>query len=427
MNFDATEACARRLDGEDSLAAFRDRFIISPGTIYLDGNSLGLVSVDAEQALAGALSDWKILAIDAYTGAPVPWIALAETLGARQAPLVGAGPDEVVVTGGTTINLHAMLAAFYRPSAGRRKILADRLNFPSDLYALSSQVALRGGDPRSDLVFVESREGLFIEEDDIIAAMADDVALALFPGVYYKSGQLLDIERVAREARQRDIIAGFDCSHSVGAVPHRFDEWNVDWAVWCNYKYLNGGPGAVASLYVNRRLFGTAPGLAGWFGNDRATMFDMGPDFDPAPDANAFQIGSTPILSSAPLLGSLQMIEEAGIERLREKWVRITSYLFYLIDELLSGEPYRFAVASPRDPARRGGHVAVTHPEAWRITAALKKRRVVGDFRPPDIIRLAPVPLYVRYEDVWTAVQHLKSVIDNGEHEALSADRGIVT
>ena len=427
LSFEPDEEHALSMDAEDPLAQFRDRFHHVPGRIYMDGNSLGLLSRDAEESLLRVLGEWRSLAIGGWSGAEIPWITYAERLGAMEAPLVGAEPEEVVVCGGTTVNLHALAATFYEPEGGRRKILADELNFPSDIYALAAQIRLRGGDPEEDLVLVRSRDGLTIEEDDVIDDMTKEVALVLLPSVYYRSGQLLDMGRLTAAAQERGIPIGFDCSHSVGVVPHRLDEWGVDFAFWCNYKYMNGGPGCTGSVYVNRRHFGRAPGLAGWFGNERSTMFDMALEFDPAGDASAWQIGTTTMLSTAPLEGAIRMTLEAGIDRIREKSQRITSYLIYLVDELLSEEPYSFSVATPREPERRGGHVGVMHGDAWRVNEALKARGVIPDFRPPNIIRLAPIPLYIGYHDVWRVVRHLKAVIDNREHEGYSKERGVVT
>ncbi len=427
MGFELGLDYALRMDAEDPLASFKDRFYHLPGIIYMDGNSLGLLSRDAEVSLMALIEEWKTLGIGGWTGARIPWITYAERLGEMQAGMVGAEPGEVVVCGGTTVNLHSLVATFYEPQGARKKILADELNFPSDLYALASQIKLRGGDPDEDLVLVESRDGRTIEEDDVVEAMTDEIALILLPSVYYKSGQLLDMGRLTREARKRDIPIGFDCSHSVGVIPHRFDEWGVDFAFWCNYKYVKGGPGATGSVYVNKRHFGKTPGLAGWFGNNRATMFDMSNEFDPAEDASAWQIGTTTMLSTAPLEGALGMINEAGIEAIREKSTKITSYLMYLIDEILSEAPYSFSIGTPRRPERRGGHVGVEHRDAWRVGEALKARGVIPDFRPPNVIRLAPIPLYTSYLDVWNVVRHLKAVIDYGEHEAFSQERSTVT
>jgi len=427
MEFKLGEEFALQLDAEDSLSGFRDRFYRKPGVIYMDGNSLGLMSRDAEETLLRVIDEWKELGIDGWTNAAIPWITYAESLGAMESGLVGAESDEVVACGGTTINLHTLVATFYHPEGKRCKILADEVNFPSDLYALAAQIRLRGGDPDEDLVLVKSRDGSLIEEDDIIEAMTDEVALILLPSVYYKSGQLLDMERLTKEANRRGIPIGFDCSHSIGVVPHRFDEWGVDFAFFCNYKYLNGGPGATGSIYVNRRHFGVSPGLAGWFGNDRSTMFEMRTQFDPARTAAAWQIGTTTILSTAPLEGSLRMIIEAGIERIREKSLKITSYLMFLVDEMLSEPPYSFSIATPRESGKRGGHIGVAHSDAWRINLALKARGVVPDFRPPNIIRLAPIPLYIGYHDVWEVAGHLKAVIDDKEHEKFERARGTVT
>ena len=427
MNFQLDEDYALKLDAKDPLAGFKERFYSLPDSIYMDGNSLGLMSKDAERTLNRVINEWKVLGIKGWTGAQTPWISYAEKLGELQAPLVGALPEEIVVTGGTTINLHALVSTFYQPQGKKQKILADELNFPSDLYALNAQIRLKGGDPQNDLVLVKSRDGLVIEEDDIIDAMAEDIALVLLPSVYYKSGQLLDLERLTNEAHRRKIIIGFDCSHSVGVVPHNFSEWGTDFAFWCNYKYMNGGPGSTGSLYVNKQHFGTLPGMAGWFGNNRTTMFDMKGEFDPAPSATAWEIGTTTMLSTAPIEGSLYIMREAGIQRIREKSLEITAYLMHLIDETLSKPPYNYGIATPREPSRRGGHVGVYHEDAWKINQALIARGVIPDFRPPNIIRLAPIPLYISYHDVWKVAQHLKLIIDTSEHEKYEETRGIIT
>ena len=421
------EDFALEMDAKDPLAGFKERFYPLGDSIYMDGNSLGLMSKDAEKTLLRLIEEWRTLGIKGWGGGKIPWIAYAEELGNLQAPLVGAEKDECVVTGGTTINLHTLVSTFYQPEGKRKKILADELNFPSDLYALSAEIRLKGGDPDEDLVLVRSRDGMLIEEEDIIATMTDEVQLALLPSVYYKSGQLLDMKRITEEAHKRGIIVGFDCSHSTGVVPHKFSEWGSDFAFWCNYKYMNGGPGSTGSIYVNKKHWGKMPGMAGWFGNARSTMFEMRTDFDPARTASAWQIGTTTMLSTAPIEGSLRMMREASIEAIREKSLKITGYLMYLIDEMLSKEPYNYGIATPRAPERRGGHVGVYHKEGWRINQALIARNVVPDFRPPNIIRLAPVPLYISYHDVWRVAQHMKAVIDNKEYEKFTDDRSTVT
>ena len=427
MDYEVGEDFALRMDAKDQLAGYKNRFYSLGDSIYMDGNSLGLMSVDSERSLIRVMNEWKTQGIKGWGGASMPWIDYPETLGNLMAPFVGGRDGEVVVTGGTTINLHALVSTFYEPEKRRTKIIADELNFPSDLYALAAQVRLKGGDPEEDLVLVKSRDGLTVSEDDIISYMDNDVSLVVLPSVYYRSGQLLDMEKLTREAHERGIVIGFDCAHSVGVVPHRFSEWGTDFAFWCNYKYMNGGPGSVGGLYVNKRHHGEMPGLAGWFGNKRSTMFDMRKEFDPAQTATAWEIGTINMLSAAPIEGSIYMMREAGIENIRDKSLKITGYLMYLIDETLSDKPYSFGIATPREPQRRGGHVGVYHEEAWRINQSLIKRGVIPDFRPPNIIRLAPVPLYTSYHDVWKVAEHLREVIDSGEYLKYSTDRSTVT
>ena len=421
------EDFALRMDAEDPLAAFRNRFYQIPGSIYMDGNSLGLMSKDAEETLNRVANEWKTLGVAGWGKGKIPWIDYGSTLGDLQAPLIGAQPGEVVATNSTTVNLHNLVATFYHPKGERCKILADELNFPSDLYALSSEIALLGGDPEKDLILVKSGRNGLIEEDDIIARMNSDVALAILPSVYYRSGQLLDMARITREAHGRKILVGFDLCHSIGVIPHFLDNWDVDFAYWCNYKYMNAGPGSTGGLYVNRRLFGARPGLLGWWGNNRSTMFKMDTRYDPAEAVAAWQVGTINMLSAAPLEGALRLTNEAGIERIRAKSMKITGYLIFLVDEMLDKAPYDYSIATPRQPERRGGHVGIAHKEGWRINQALIARGVIPDFRPPNIIRLAPIPLYTSYHEVWEVSQHLKAVIDGKEHEKFKTQRSTVT
>jgi kynureninase len=338
-----TEQHALDLDAKDPLRQFRERFYVPPGTTYLDGNSLGLLSRDAEQSVRDALESWKTLGIDGWLAADPPWFTLGEQLGAQMAALVGAAPESVVVTGSTTVNLHQTIGTFYRPQGQKRKIVATGLDFPSDVYAMQSQIRLRGGDPEQDLVLVPSRDRRTITEDDLIAAMTDEVALAMLPTVLYRSGQLLDIPRLTAAAHDASIPIGFDCAHSVGALPHEFDAWDVDFAVWCSYKHLNGGPGGVGALYVNPHHFGTEPALAGWWGYRKDRQFEMVHQWEGAEHAGAFQIGTVPLLSSAALLGSLAIFEEAGIEAIRAKSLTQTDYLIDLIEGMgLCDPPYHY-------------------------------------------------------------------------------------
>lgn len=416
---------AQMLDQQDELGGYREQFYINPNSIYMDGNSLGLLSKRAESTLLEILNSWKTQGIDGWTQGQYPWFYLAEKLAAMSAPLVGASPDEVIVTGSTTTNLHQLVATFYKPQGKRTKILADELNFPSDIYALQSQLKLHGFDPAEHLVRVQSRDGRFLAEDDIIAAMTDEVALIVLPTVLYRSGQLLDIQRLTAEAHARGILIGFDGCHSVGSIPHSFSEWDVDFAFWCNYKYLNSGPGGTGSLYVNRKHFGLTPGLAGWFGSRKDKQFDMEHQFHQAETAGAFQIGTPNILSMAPLIGSLELFAEANLEKLRTKSLHITKYMMDLIEHELAG--MGFTIGNPREDERRGGHVSLEHQDAARICKALKEiQHIVPDFRAPNIIRLAPVPLYTTYNDVWETVQRLKTIITEKQYEKFENTRDVV-
>jgi kynureninase len=423
--FSTDEEYARTLDEDDPLS-FRDRFFIPESTIYLNGNSLGLQSKDAQQCVQRVLDEWKTLGIGGWLEGDPPWFYYAETLGAKASGLVGALPQEVVATGTTTVNLHTLVGTFYNPRGRRTKILADELNFPTDIYALQSQIKLKGFHPERDLVLAPSEDGRFLDEKKIVELMTENVALVCLSSVLYRSGQLLDIPYLTEEAHSRGIKIGFDCSHSVGVVPHYFDEWGVDFAFWCSYKYLNGGPGSTAFLYVNKAHFKEEPALAGWFGYKKQEQFDMLMEFSHAESAGGWQISSPSILSTAPLEGALNITLEAGIENIREKSLAMTSYLMYLVDEFLADDPYNFRIGTPREPSRRGGHVALEHEEAMRICEALRTRRVVPDFRPPNVIRVAPMPLYTTYHEIWQVVQYLKEIVDATEYEQFSTERKAV-
>ena len=428
MSFETSESFARETDRRDPLASFRGRFHRPRGRIYLDGNSLGLASREAVAELSRTLREWQTLGIGGWLEADPPWFTLGETLGALAAPLVGASSEEVVCSGTTTVDLHALVATFYRPEGRRRRILADCLNFPSDLYALAGQLKLRGLAAEHLLVLAESRDARTLDEAQLIARMDEEVALVLLPSVLYRSGQLLDLERLSRAARERDILIGLDCSHSVGAVPHRFDAWGVDFAFWCGYKYLNGGPGSPAFLYVNRRHFGAEPLLAGWWGYIKERQFAMDPEFRHEPSAAGWQISTPAVLSAAPLLGALRVIHDAGIERIRARSLELTGYLMFLVDNLLPQERTCLSIGTPREPGRRGGHVALEGPGwMWQVHQAIKARGIVPDYRPPGVIRLAPTALYTSFHEVWRTVRTIKTVLDRGEYRRYPLERTAVT
>ncbi|AXI00505.1 kynureninase [Sporosarcina sp. PTS2304] len=414
---------AKVLDQHDELASYREEFYLPSGKIYMDGNSLGLLSQRAEKTLLELLDSWKVLGIDGWTEGAHPWFYLAEQLGERMAPLVGGKKTEVIATGSTTTNLHQLVATFYRPKGERTKILADELNFPSDIYALQSQIRLHGLDPEEHLIRVKSDDGLTLDETRIIKAMTDEVALIILPSVLYRSGQVLQMKALSKAANERGIIIGFDLSHSVGAIPHQLHEWGADFAFWCTYKHLNGGPGSVGGLFMNERHFGKEAGLAGWFGSDKSKQFDMEHTMTAASDAGAYQIGTPHVLNLAPLLGSLEMFEELGMEKIRAKSLELTQFMLNCIKAELS--EYMFSIGNPVDSSR-GGHLLLLHEEAARICQALKAEGVIPDFRAPDGIRLAPVALYNSFEDVWQTVQIIKKIMKEETYKDYPNERGIV-
>ena len=418
---------ARQRDENDPLSVFATRFDLSD-ELYLDGNSLGPVSDAAEEALQSALEQWREQGIRAWSEADPPWFWYGERLGEQLAPLVGADPDECVATGTTTVNIHTLVGTFLDTldESDPHGVLVNDLDFPTDHYAIRAQLRQRGLDPDEHLHLVESRDGRTIETDDIVDAMDEhEVAVVFMPSVLYRSGQLFDIETITSEAHRRDILAGFDLAHSVGVVPHDLSAHGVDFAVWCSYKYLNAGPGAVAGLYVNERHFGTTPALAGWWGHEKETQFDMNLTFTQAETAGAWQISAVPILNAAPLFGSLELVHEAGIEHIREKSLELTRYLIELVDEVLT--PYGCSVGTPREPDRRGGHVAIEHPEAYRLSQALRDHGVIVDFRQPNVVRVCPAPLYVGFEDVFEFVQLLVDILEEKQYEQYDAEPSGVT
>ncbi|SEN60545.1 Kynureninase [Paenisporosarcina quisquiliarum] len=415
---------AKSLDEQDALGKYRNEFYIQPNIIYMDGNSLGLLSKRAEKSVLTLLDSWKQYGIDGWTQGEHPWFYFPETLSEMCAPLVGASKEEVIITGSTSANLHQLVASFYRPEGIRNKILADELNFPSDLYAISSQLSLHGFNGDEHMKLVKSYDGYTLQDEDIISAMTDDVALIILPSVLYRSGQVLDIKMLTEAAHERNIMIGFDLCHSIGSVPHELDKWDVDFAFWCNYKHVNGGPGATGGLYVNRKHFGGKPGLAGWFGSDKEKQFDLSTQMAPATNAGAYQIGTPHIMSSAPLYGSLEMFAEVGIDAIREKSLKLTNYMMTLIEHELS--EYNFVIANPRETEKRGGHIFLVHDEAARICKALKVQQVIPDFRSPNGIRLAPVALYNSYQDVWKTVQILKLIMKEELYKKYENKRDVV-
>ena len=412
---------ALQFDEQDALKQYAVEFYKKPGQIYFDGNSLGLLSKRAENSVLALLDSWKRHGIDGWTAGDYPWYYLSEKLGALCAPLIGAKKEEVVLTGSTTTNLHQLLATFFKPTDKKNKILADELNFPSDLYAIQSQLAVHHL-PKDNMKLVASQDGQTLTTEAIIAAMTDDVAVAILPAVLYRSGQVLDLQAITKAAHERNILVGFDLCHSIGSIPHHLHEIGADFAFWCNYKHLNGGPGSVAGLFVHEKHFGTAPGLAGWFGSDKTKQFDLDITLTQASDAGAYQIGTPHVLSLAPIVGSLELFHEVGMDAIRAKSLKLTQFM---IDCIAQEIPNTFTFGNPLDNSR-GGHLFLVHDEAARICKALKSAGVVPDFRAPNGIRLAPVALYNSYTEVWQAVQILKTILTEKTYETYENKRDVI-
>jgi kynureninase len=421
--FGPDESFAFALDERDPLRPLRDRFHVpdarviggaSDGpAIYLTGNSLGLMPKSTAAAVQQELDDWRTLAVEAHTSGRDPWFAYHEQFHAPGARLVGARPGEVVFMNSLTVNLHLLMVSFYRPTPARFKIVVEDSLFPSDSYAVASQARFHGLDPAEAVARLKPRDGerTLRTEDIVAAARAPDVTLVMLGAVNYLTGQFFEMEAITRAAREAGAVVGWDLAHAIGNVPLHLHEWGVDFAAWCSYKYLNAGPGAVGGAFVHER-HGKSPDLprfAGWWGNDPETRFQMRPEFVPREGADGWQLSNPPIFSLAPLKTSLAIFDEAGISALRMKSVQLTAYLEFL----LSGLGERVKQITPHDPAQRGCHLSVTFTgDARGVLAGLKRRGVVCDFREPNILRIAPVPLYNSFQDVWRFVRILEECLD---------------
>ncbi len=413
-----SEAGARAADAADPLAHCRERFrfprIDGREVVYLTGNSLGLQPRGAPDAVIQELDDWARLGVLGHHDARDPWLTYHEQFRQPLATLVGALPHEVVAMNSLTVNLHLLMVSFYRPTPERFKIVIEGGAFPSDSYAAQTQASHHGFDPREAVVVVGPRVGeATIRTDDLeelLEREGDSIALVMLSGVNYLTGQWFEMERITRSARAHGCVVGWDLAHAVGNVPMRLHEWDVDFAVWCSYKYLNAGPGAVAGAFVHERHARAGlPRFAGWWGNDPSTRFEMQPDFVPREDADGWQLSNPPILSLAPLKASLAVFGEVGIEALRAKSVRLTGFMEGLLAERAGG---RIAVNTPADPAQRGAQLSLVVKGAGRETRdRLEQAGVIVDFREPNVIRAAPAPLYVSYADVWRFVETLQSVL----------------
>ena len=424
MIYQNTLAFAESLDAGDGLKHFRDEFLIpqhnGKDAIYLCGNSLGLQPVSAQKYLAAQLNSWKDLAVEGWFKGDDPWLEFHHGLKQPLASLTGAKIDEITVMNSLTVNLHLLFVSFYKPTNKRYKILMEGGAFPSDQYAVESQVIFHGFEPEKAIIELFPREGeLTLRTEDIISAIeqnADELALVLFGGVNYYTGQLFDMEAITKSAHDAGAYAGFDLAHAVGNVPLKLHNWNADFACWCSYKYMNSGPGGISGIFVHEKHFNN-PGLkrfAGWWGYRPDKRFLMAQGFDPAKGAEGWQVSTSPILLMAVHKAALDIFEKAGgLERLRNKSILLTGYLEYLIAEInQKHNELLFTIITPANPGERGCQLSVVcKRDGKAIFNYLAKSGVIGDWREPDVIRLSPVPLYNSFKDVYEAARHLDEAL----------------
>lgn len=415
--FQPTLEWARQMDEADALRSFRSRFYFPPhtdgsDTLYFCGNSLGLQPRSTRDRVMEELEDWARLGVEGHLHARHPWLPYHEFLAESTARLAGAKPGEVVVANSLSANLHFLMVSFYRPTASRYKIMIEGDAFPSDKYAVASQARFHGYDPADAVIQLRSRSGdPVIPTDEILEAIrtrGHEIALVLLGGVNYYTGQVFEMEKITAAARAAGCVVGFDLAHAMGNLELKLHDWQVDFAAWCSYKYLNAGPGAVGGLFVHERHHSDAslPRFNGWWGHDKVTRFQMPGQFVPIPTAEAWQLSNAPVLSMAALRASMEIFEEAGIENLRNKSKQLTAYLAWLLQPVMTQQGMR--IITPAAVEERGCQLSLqTQRNGKLLHEVLTRAGVICDWREPDVIRVAPVPLYNSFEDVWRFVHIL--------------------
>lgn len=401
---------ASRMDAQDPMQQFRDRFHFPQRAdggeiLYFTGNSLGLQPKTARGYIEQELDDWARLAVAGHIHAKTPWLPYHEFLTEKMARVVGAMPIETVVMNSLTVNLHLMMVSFYRPQGERRKVMIEKGAFPSDQYAVRSQIAFHGFDPESCLLEIEPRKGeSTLRTGDILEAIereGESIALILMGGVNYLTGQAFEMRSISKAGRRAGAKVGFDLAHAAGNLELHLHDWDVDFAVWCSYKYLNAGPGGIAGAFINERHARSfdLPRFVGWWGNDKETRFLMGPEFKPLAGAEGWQISNPPIFQMAALRASLDIFDEAGMKELRSKSVKLTGYLESLITGLNDD---RVTIITPREPETRGCQLSIRVRDAGKkVFDHLTANGAEVDWREPDVIRVTPVPLYNSFKDVY--------------------------
>ena len=424
--FDSSLDCALKLDEKDELASCRSLFHIpldanKKECLYFTGNSLGLQPKTAKDYINAELEDWAKLGVHGHFSARHAWLPYHEFLTAMTSRLAGAKECEVVVMNSLTVNLHLMLVSFYKPSKERHKIIVEAGAFPSDQYAVTSQVKFHGFDPNTGIVELKPRPGEeTLRTEDIIATIEKEgshLALVLLGDVNYLTGQAFEVATICKASQKAGAAFGLNLAHGAGNLVLELHDWNVDFAVWCSYKYLNAGPGGIAGCFVHERHAGQfdLPRFAGWWGHNKKERFKMGPDFDPIYGAEGWQLSNPPIFQLASLRASLEIFDKVGMQALRQKSLLLTGYLEYLIDKKLEG---KVNIVTPRDPEARGCQLSLRiHGQDKAFLNDLESIGVVCDFREPDIIRVAPVPLYNKFSDVFTFVEIMAKLLFAGQQK----------
>tara|TARA_B100000029_G_scaffold516704_1_gene632912 strand:- start:6582 stop:7865 length:1284 start_codon:yes stop_codon:yes gene_type:complete len=408
-------------DKEDKLNLFRDSFHIpnfnqNQKFIYLSGNSLGLQLNTVSQYVNEELDKWKNFGVEGHTNSTRPWLNYHEILTTSTANIVGALEKEVVVMNSLTVNLHLLMASFYRPKGKRKKILIEDNAFPSDRFAVQSQLKFHGQDPKKDLVILKSNESEYIKLENltnILDKCGNEIALILIGGVNYYTGQSFDLRSITNLGHMHGCYVGFDLAHSAGNVLMRLHDWEVDFAAWCGYKYLNGGPGAPSGVFIHENILNMKNVIRfeGWWGNDQNIRFKMRGDFKPIKTAEAWQLSNPPILSMAALLASLELFNKVGMKSLREKSEKLSLYLEFLLNKILKNE---ITIITPKSMDERGCQISFRiNKKKNDIINLLYNRGVICDWREPDIIRVAPVPFYNTFEDCNKFVNILKEILDD--------------
>jgi kynureninase len=411
---------ARQCDQEDSLKSFRNEFYFPKDAhgnphIYLCGNSLGLQPKNTAAYIQEELNDWATLGVEGHTEGKHPWMPYHEFLTDSMARIVGAKQNEVVIMNGLTANLHFMMVSFYQPTAQRHKIIIESDAFPSDRYAVESQIKFHGYDPQESLLFWSPRKGEELcrleDLEEMLNEQGNQVALIMIGNTNYYTGQSFPLKRITDLGHSHGCMVGFDLAHGVGNILPKLHETGADFAVWCTYKYLNSGPGSLGGCFVHERHANNSSlnRFAGWWGHNKSTRFNMRHEFDFIPGAEGWQQSNPPILSMAAIRASLDLFEKAGMENLRKKSIKLTGFLAYLLDEMKDN---RICVITPQDPEERGCQLSIQVKNADRsLHDRLTQSGVISDWREPDVIRVAPAPLYNSFEDVYEFVNRLKSVL----------------